>query len=277
MAYEAPGRRRRRQGPGPAGAQPRGARRCRPPRCASCATGCPGGRRGAGRAVAARPAARPGQRGRDRQPRADRGRGRGDRAGRGVRPVRAHPVRHLPLAGTATRRAVRPARRPPAGAWRGHRARWRVRRVRPGRRGTGCRARCSRRAAAHRPGGRRRGADAAAWAPPRDRLRSATGCGSATPRRGSCASGSTGCMLVEGDGWWTRCRRTAARARPSSDPCTRRPARHRSPAAVPGPPPFMIVRDVPRRHARRVARGRRNDLAAGWASVPSSRACSRPR
>ena len=73
-------------------------------------------------------------------------------------------------------------------------ARRRLPGLRRGRRATACRRRtCRARPAARPPGGRGRGPDAAARARAPRSCGSATWCGCATPRRASCASGSTRC------------------------------------------------------------------------------------
>ena len=93
-----------------------------------------------------------------------------------------------------------------------HGARRRLPRVRARPTRRACPSPTSRRPAPRRPGGRRRGADAAARRGGRRAARSATAYTCATPRRASCASASTACICSRARRSSTRCRPTVARA-----------------------------------------------------------------
>ena len=176
---------------------------------------------GRGRARRRRRAAlRVRQRRRHRQPRAHRARARRHRARGRLGPVRADAVRRLPRLHAPPGRAVRAAgRAPPGAAASSPRSAAATSPPGPADAARLPRPHLPARAAPRPPGGRRRGADAAARCGRRRAWRSATACTCATPRPASCASASRACTCSRASGSSRRCRPTAARDNAS---CERR-------------------------------------------------------
>ena len=159
-------------------------------------------RRGRRRGASASPAgARARQRRRHRQRRAHGGRARGHRGHRGLGPLRARAVRPLlvvPRAARPRSSRCRSCAGPAGGV--GHRARRRLPRLglRPTR--CACRARAARGPAPRRLEGAGEVQTPLRGAAADEPARSATACTSATPRRASCASASTGCTSSRATG-----------------------------------------------------------------------------
>ena len=139
------------------------------------------------------------ERRRDRQRGAHRRRRNGDRGDRRVRLLRALPVRRLPLPGPDSRGLLRDSGGPPAEPDLRHGARRRIPGIGRGRRRPAAQAVPAGGPPPRPAGGRGRGADPLSGASARDAFESATGSTCAMPRRGSYASASARCYLVEGD------------------------------------------------------------------------------